>query len=123
MSNKIHIIGNLTNEPDMSYSQGGTAYTKFRLADNRRVKSDSGDTQEETIYHNMIAFSGLAETCAQYLHKGSKVSIWGRMTESKYTDRQTRQEKIYREVVVAEMEMLSPKKAGASDEEIDIDNL
>lgn len=106
--NKIMLIGNLGKDPDMSYTNDGTAVTKFSLAVNRRTRSATGEWQEETEWFNIVAWRQLAERCNTYLRKGSKVFIEGRLQQRKYVDREGTQ-RISVEVIMNDMEMLTPK--------------
>jgi single-strand DNA-binding protein len=111
MLNKIMLIGNLGKDPDMSYTQAGTAITKFSLAVNRRSKDrETGERKDETTWFNVTAFDRLGETCNEYLHKGSKVYIEGRMQSHKYTDKEG-VERVAWDVIASEMQMLDPKGA------------
>ncbi|GAC1349721.1 MAG: hypothetical protein NVSMB27_25480 [Ktedonobacteraceae bacterium] len=116
MLNKIMLIGNLGKDPEMNYTPSGTAVTKFSLAVNRYRKSSTGERQEETEWFNIVAWDKLAETCNTYLHKGSKVYIEGRVSQRKYTDKNGIERYAF-EVIVNDMEMLTPKSAqgGSSD--------
>lgn len=111
--NKIMLIGNLGRDPELNYTQSGVAVAKFSLAVNRVSKSSTGERQTETEWFNIIAFRQLAETCNNYLHKGSKVFIEGRLQQRKYTDRNN-VERLAVEVVANDMEMLTPKSAQSS---------
>ena len=116
MLNKIMLIGNLGKDPDMTYTQDGTAVTKFSLAVTRRyTKPGTGEKQEETEWFNIVAWRQLAETCYKYLHKGNKVYIEGRLTQRKYTDKEGIQRTAV-DVIVNDMEMLTPKSAQSSSE-------
>ncbi|HEX4206967.1 MAG TPA: single-stranded DNA-binding protein [Ktedonobacteraceae bacterium] len=106
--NKIMLIGNLGKDPDMSYTNSGTAVTKFTLAVNRRKKSPTGERQEETEWFNIVAWQQLAETCNNYLHKGMKVYIEGRLQQRKYQAQDGTQRTAV-EVIANDMEMLTPK--------------
>lgn len=111
MLNKIMLIGNLGRDPEMNYTPGGVAVTKFSLAVSRSYKVPAtGEKRDETEWFNIIAWNKLAETCSTYLHKGSKVYVEGRLTQRKYTDREGVQ-RIAIEVTAGEMEMLTPKSA------------
>ncbi|HEX3270403.1 MAG TPA: single-stranded DNA-binding protein [Ktedonobacterales bacterium] len=111
MLNKIMLIGNLGKDPDMSYTQAGTAITKFSLAVNRRSKDrETGERKDETTWFNVTAFDRLGETCNEFLHKGSKVYIEGRMQSHKYTDKEG-VERVAWDVIASEMQMLDPKGA------------
>src|SRR6266699_4720149 len=102
------LIGNLGRDPEMNVTADGTPFTKFTLAVNRRTKSQSGERQEETEWFNIVAWRQLAETCNNYLHKGTKVYIEGRLTQRKYQDREGVQRTSV-EVVANDMEILTPK--------------
>ena len=109
MFNQISLIGNLGRDPEMSYLPSGTAVTKFTLAVNRRQRNkEGGERQEETDWFHIVAWEKLAEICNNYLHKGSKVFIQGRMQSHKYTDKNG-VERIVWEVIANELEMLDPK--------------
>ncbi|MFI5272326.1 MAG: single-stranded DNA-binding protein [Ktedonobacterales bacterium] len=110
MLNKIMLIGNLGRDPEMSYTPSGKAITKFSLAVNRRLRRNEGDDQrtEETQWFNIVAWEQLGETCNQYLHKGSKVYIEGRMTSRKYTNKDGVEVTAW-DVVANSMEMLDSK--------------
>lgn len=128
--NKIMLIGNLGRDPEMNYTPSGQAVTKFSLAVNRRMKDrDTGERRDETTWFNIVAWAQLAETCSQYLHKGSKVYIEGRMASRKYTNKDGLEVTAW-EVTATEMEMLDPKGAavgsrgpGGTGEITDEDNL
>jgi single-strand DNA-binding protein len=114
MLNKIMLIGNLGRDPEMTYTSSGKAVTKFSLAVSRRMKDpETGDNREETTWFTIIAWERLAETCSQYLHKGSKAYIEGRMTSRKYTNKDGIEVTAW-EVVASNMELLDPKSASSS---------
>jgi single-strand DNA-binding protein len=119
--NKIMLIGNLGKDPEMNYTKDGVPNTKFTLAVNRYTKSSTGEREESTEWFNVVAWRNLAETCAQYLRKGLKVYIEGRLTLREYTDRKGVQ-RIFVEVEARDMEMLTPKNA-SSEESDDLDAL
>ena len=110
MLNKIMLIGNLGKDPEMNYTQNGTALTKFSLAVSRSYKTSSGEKRDETEWFNIVAWDKLAELCNQYLHKGSKAYIEGRVSQRKYTDKNGIERYAF-DVVASDMEMLSPKPA------------
>ena len=110
MLNKIMLIGNLGRDPEMNYTQNGTALTKFSLAVSRSYKTNSGEKRDETEWFNIVVWDKLAEVCNQYLHKGSKVYIEGRVAQRKYTDKNGIERNVF-DVIASDMEMLSPKSA------------
>ena len=113
MLNKIMLIGNLGRDPELSYTPSGKAIAKFSLAVSRRRRDESGEQREETQWFNVVAWERLAETCNNYLHKGSKVYIEGRMTSRKYTDKDGVERTAW-EVTATDMEMLTPKGGDGS---------
>ena len=114
MLNKIMLIGNLGRDPELSYTPSGKAIAKFSLAVSRRRRDESGEQREETQWFNVVAWERLAETCNNYLKKGSKVYIEGRMTSRKYTSEKDGIERTLWDVVASEMEMLTPKGGDGS---------
>jgi single-strand DNA-binding protein len=106
------LIGNLGKDPELNYTPSGTAITKFTMAVNRRMRDrESGEKRDETTWFNIVAWNQLAETCNQYLHKGSKVYVEGRMTSRKFTDKDGNERTAW-EVTINEMEMLDPRGQG-----------
>jgi single-strand DNA-binding protein len=81
--NKAMLIGRLTRDPEMRYTQSGTAMTRFGLATNRYGSGPDGERKEFTDFHNVVAWNqgkrNLAELCAQFLRKGSLVYVEGRL--------------------------------------------
>ncbi len=77
--NRATIIGNLTREPELKQIPSGQKVCSFAVATNRSWKDPSGAKQEASEFHNVVAWAKLAEICAQYLKKGSKVYIEGRL--------------------------------------------
>jgi single-strand DNA-binding protein len=81
--NRAQLIGRLTRDPEMRYTQSGTAMTKFGLATNRYGSDAEGSRKEFTDFHNVVAWNqgkrNLAELCAQFLRKGSLVYVEGRL--------------------------------------------
>ncbi len=78
--NKVMLIGNLTRDPNLRYTPSNTAVCSFGIATNRSwSSSDGGDKQERVEFHNIVAWSKLADICGQLLHKGDKVYVEGRM--------------------------------------------
>lgn len=78
--NKVQLIGNLTRDPNLRYTPNNTAVCSFGVATNRTwTPTDGGDKQERVEYHNVVAWSKLADICGQLLHKGDKVYVEGRL--------------------------------------------
>ena len=77
--NKAMIIGNLTRDPETKNTPAGTPVTSFSVATNYVWKDAGGQKQQKVEYHNVVTWRKLAEICGQYLRKGSKVYIEGRL--------------------------------------------
>ena len=90
--NKILVIGNLGRDPEMRYTPTGQAVTNFSVATNRKFNTAEGESREETEWFRVSAWGRLAETCNQYLSKGRKVYVEGRLRSHTYEtqDGQTR---------------------------------
>ena len=81
--NKVILIGNLTKDPEIRYTPGGTAVANFRMAVNRRYKQGE-EFKEEVCYIDIVVFGKQAESCGQYLNKGSGVIVEGRLQERRW---------------------------------------
>ena len=89
MYQQIMLVGSWSGDPKMRLTQDGTPVTSFRIATNRRWRTQDGTTQEKTIWFRVSAWRRLAETCNQYLTKGQRVLVVGEMEEpSKWTDQE-----------------------------------
>ena len=84
MLNKVQLIGNLTRDVEMRYMPSGDGIASFGLATSRRWKDKQGQRQEEAEFHNVTIFGGLAKVCGEYLKKGSKVYVEGRIKTEKW---------------------------------------
>ncbi len=107
--NKVTLIGNLGKDPELSYTASGVAVAKFSVATGERWKDDSGNMQERTEWHNIVAWRKLAEICGQYLKKGSKVYLEGKLQTSSWDDKSTGVKKYKTEVVAGDLIMLDSK--------------
>lgn len=112
--NKVMLIGNLGQDPEMRYTPSGKAVTAFSLASSRTWMTSSGERREATEWFNVIAWGSLAEICNQYLKKGSSVYVEGRLQTRRWENAEGQQ--CYRtEVVASEMIMLD-RRESVSDE-------
>ncbi len=112
MINKAILIGNLGADPEMRYTQNGTPVATFRIATTERWKGQDGEMQEQTEWHRIVAWQRLAEICGEYLSKGSRVYIEGRLQTRKWQD-QNGNDRYTTEIVAKEMKMLTPKGANS----------
>ncbi len=104
--NKVILIGNLGQDPELRYTGSGTAVCNIRLATNESYKDASGQLVERTEWHTVVAWSRLAEICAEYLKKGSQVYFEGSLQTRSYEDREGNT-KYVTEIKAREMMMLS----------------
>jgi single-strand DNA-binding protein len=105
--NVIHLIGNLTRDPELRYTGSGRAICVFGLATNRSWKTEAGETREESSYHRIVAWERLAEQCAQLLVKGRKVYVQGRLAYRTY--QKDDEEREVAEIVIDDMLLLDSK--------------
>src|ERR671918_3088909 len=104
--NKVFLLGNLTRDPELHYTENKKPVCSFGLATNRSwMPYDSAEKHEETDFHRIVAWDKLAETCHQFLRKGRKVYAEGRLQTRTYTAKDST-EKTVTEVVLDEMVML-----------------
>lgn len=108
--NKAMIIGNLTREPEMRNTPSGQQVASFSVATNFVWNDQSGKKNEKVEFHNIIAWRRLAEICGQYLHKGSKVYIEGRLQTTDWAGQDG--VKRYRTEIVAENLIMLDSKGG-----------
>lgn len=113
--NKVILIGNLTRDPEVKYTPQGTAVAQIGIATNERFKDKDGQWQDRPEYHNIVAWQRLAEIAGEYLKKGSKVYIEGRLqTRSWEKDGQ----KHYKtEVVAGDLVLLGGRGEGGGGDE------
>jgi len=106
--NKVILIGNLGQDPELRYTQSGTAVCNFRIATNESYKDASGQMVDKTEWHNIVTWARLAEICGEYLKKGSQVYIEGSLQTRSYDDRDGNT-KYITEVKAREMQMLGSR--------------
>ncbi len=103
--NKAILVGNLGADPEIRYTSGGQGVANFRIATNRVFNDRNGQRQEQTEWHNIVAWGKLAEICEKYLKKGSSVYIEGRIQTRSWDD-QSGQKRWTTEIVAQQMTML-----------------
>ena len=113
--NKVILIGNLGKDPELSYTAGGVAVAKFSVATSERWKDQEGNWQERTEWHNITTWRKLAEICGQYLKKGSKVYLEGKLQTRSWDDKNTGVKRYATDVVVDDMIMLDSKGASGAE--------
>ena len=109
--NKVILVGNLGNDPETRYTQGGMAITRISLATTSVRKDKDGNQQERTEWHRVVFFGKLGEIAGEYLRKGSSVYVEGSLRYDKYTG-QDGVEKYTTDIVANEMQMLGGRGEG-----------
>jgi len=113
--NKAMLIGRLTRDPEMRYTQSGTAMTRFGIATNRYGTGPDGERKEFTDFHNVVAWNqgkrNLAEICAQYLKKGSMVYVEGRL-QTRSWEGQDGQKRTTTEINAQDVQFLESRGSG-----------
>lgn len=112
--NKVLLIGNLGRDPEMKYTPQGTPITTFSVAVSRRRQTPDGEWKDETEWFRIVAWQKLAEQCNEYLRKGSKVYIEGRLQTREWQD-QSGQNRQMVEVVANEMVVLDSRQGAPGD--------
>jgi len=112
--NKVILIGNLGKDPEVRYSPNGGAVTTITLATSESWKDkNTGEQVDKTEWHRVVFFRRLAEVAGEYLKKGSKVFIEGKLQTRKWQD-QNGQDRYTTEIVANEMQMLDSKGGGSA---------
>jgi single-strand DNA-binding protein len=112
--NKVILIGNLGRDPEVRYTPNGLAVANITIATTEAWKDkQSGENQERTEWHRIVMYSRLAEIAGEYLRKGSKIFIEGRLQTRKWQDKNTGQDRYTTEIIADSLQMLDSKGAGA----------
>jgi single-strand DNA-binding protein len=111
--NKVILVGNLGKDPETRYMPSGSAVTNLRVATSEQWKDKTtGENQERTEWHAVAMFGRLAEIAAEYLRKGSKVYIEGKLRTRKWQDKTDGKDRYTTEIIADEMQMLDSKGGG-----------
>ncbi len=86
LKNKVQLIGNLGNDPEIKTTDSGKKHARFSMATNESYRDANGEKVTETQWHNLVAWGKVAELAEQYLNKGSEIAIEGKLTHRDYTD-------------------------------------
>ena len=114
--NKVMLIGNLGRDPEIRYTQNGMAVANLTLATSEVWKDkQSGENQERTEWHRIVMYQRLAEIAGEYLRKGAKIFIEGRLQTRKWQDKTSGQDRYTTEIVADAMQMLDGKGGNASE--------
>lgn len=108
LKNKVQLIGNLGNAPEIKNLESGKKMARLSIATNESYKKENGERVTETQWHNVIAWGKVAEIAEQYLSKGSEVAVEGKLTYRDYTDKDD-VKRYVTEIVVNELLLLDKK--------------
>ena len=115
--NKVILVGNLGNDPDIRYTAGGAAVANISVATTDSWKDkETGEQQDRTEWHRVVFFARLAEVVGEYLRKGSQVYIEGRLQTRKWQDK-SGNDRYSTEIVANEMQMLGGRAGGGQSNE------
>lgn len=109
--NKVILIGNIGRDVEIRHAPSGLAVAKFSLATNEVRKDKSGQRQEQTEWHNIVAFGKLAEFCGQYLSKGRTVYVEGSIRTRTYDDEKGNR-RYFTEIISQTIRFVGPKPTG-----------
>jgi single-strand DNA-binding protein len=107
--NKVMIIGRLGADPEMRYTPSGSPVTTFRVAVGRQWRDGNGESRDETEWFSVVAWNKLAEICGQYLAKGARVYLEGRLQTRSWEDQQSGQTRYRTEVIANDMILLDSR--------------
>src|SRR5229473_6776711 len=110
--NKVILVGNVGADPEVKYTPSGVPVGKFSIATNERFKNKSGEWQDRTEWHNIVAWQRLAEIVGEYVSKGSKVYIEGKLQTSSWEDRHSGEKKYRTEIVARDLVLLGSRENG-----------
>jgi single-strand DNA-binding protein len=112
--NKVLLIGNLTRDPELRYTPQGTAVANLRLAVNRKYKGRDEQMKEEVCFISVVVWAKMAESCGQFLHKGSPVFVEGRLQSRSWEDQASGKTRSVIEVTAERVQFLGqPGRGGA----------
>jgi single-strand DNA-binding protein len=110
--NKVILLGNVGKDPEIRATAGGMTVANFSIATTDRVKGPDGQYTDKTEWHNLVAFQRTAEIIRDYVKKGNKLYIEGRLQTSSWDDKATGQKKYKTEIIVSDLSLLSGKGEG-----------
>jgi single-strand DNA-binding protein len=110
--NRVQLIGNLGKDPEVKFTPQGTPVAKITIATNERFKDKSGEWQDRTEWHNLVAFGKVAEIIRDYVKKGAKLYVEGSLRTSSWDDKTSGQKKYKTEIIVNDISLLSGRGEG-----------
>lgn len=110
--NKVILVGNVGNDPEIRYTRSGVPAANFSLATNERFKDRDEQWQDRTEWHSIVAWQRLAEIVGEYVQKGTKLYIEGKLQTTSWQDRQSGEKKYRTEIVARDLVMLGSRENG-----------
>ena len=107
--NKVLLLGNVGKDPEIASTNGGTLVAKLSLATSERFKDKQGEWQDRTEWHNLVAYARGAEILRDYVRKGSKLYVEGRLTTRSWDDRESGKKMYRTEIVVGDISLISSR--------------
>jgi len=111
--NKVFLMGNLTRDPELRYTPGGSAVCEFGLAVNRRYTLSNGEAKDETTFVDIVVWGKQGETAQRYLQKGGGVFLEGRLLFEQWTEKDTQKKRSRIRVVAERVQFLGRREEGA----------
>jgi single-strand DNA-binding protein len=113
--NKVILLGNVGKDPEIRATAGGMTVANFSIATTDRIKGQDGQYTDKTEWHNLVAFQRTAEIVRDYVKKGNKLYIEGRLQTSSWDDKATGQKKYKTEIIVSDLSLLSGRGEGGGE--------
>jgi single-strand DNA-binding protein len=111
--NKVILLGNVGKDPETRATAGGVTVATFSLATSDRQKDAQGNWQDRTEWHNLVAFNRTAEIVRDYVKKGSKLYVEGKIQTRSWDDKETGAKRYRTEIIVNDLSLLSGREEGA----------
>ncbi|HZQ42651.1 MAG TPA: single-stranded DNA-binding protein [Acidobacteriaceae bacterium] len=112
--NKVILLGNVGKDPEIRATGGGMQVAKFTLATTEKIKDQTGNWNDKTEWHNLVAFGRTAEIVRDYVKKGSQLYIEGKISTSSWDDKESGQKKYRTEILINDLQLLGGRGEGAS---------
>lgn len=108
--NKVILVGNVGQDPEVKYTPSGVPVARVSLATNERFKDANDQWQDRTEWHSIVAWQGLAEIVGEYVRKGAKLYIEGKLQTASWQDRQSGEKKYRTEIVARDLVLLGSRE-------------
>ena len=113
--NKVVLVGNLGKDPEIRYMPNGNAVANFSIATTESWKNkQTGEYENQTEWHNLTVFGKFGEMCGQYLKKGAKIYVEGKIKTEKWQDKTSGQDRFSTKIIVSEIQMMDGRNEGQS---------